>query len=728
MKKIFTVFVLMIGLACSVCCQDFSATAPSGQTLNYTINGNTVMVTSGYSSYPYYTYPTGDLEIPSSVTYQGNTYSVNSIDVGAFWDCTGLTSVIIPNSVTDIGGLAFSNCTGLTSITIPSSVSHIGCVAFKECTNLTTVNLNAENAEGDYCSDDEGIFCWCTALTTFNIGANVQRIPSNIFRGCTGLTSISIPNSVTTIGESAFQDCTGLSQVIIPNSVTTISSSAFQGCTGLSQVIIPNTVTTIGNSAFQGCMGLSQVIIPNSVTTIGNGTFQGCTGLSGIIIPNSVTSIGSGAFQGCTGLSEIIIPNSVTTIGQAAFHDCTGLADITIGSSVTSIGGHTFSGTGLTKTNYTGTIAQWCNIDFSFGGMYQGGPSLGNPIAVSHNLFINNVEVTDCVIPDGVTQIKNFVFYGWYGMNSVTIPNSVTSIGGSAFSGCTGLTRTNYTGTVAQWCNIDFGDNPIGYSHNLYINDSEVSNLVIPEGVTRVKGNAFSGCTGLSTLTFPSSVTNIDGNAFSGCEGLNSITFQGHQPPTFGESVFANVPTNCIVNVPCGTQGLYIARLTNFYNFIEQTFQFSAESENESMGTVQVLNVPTCTNPNAVLYAVANNGYHFDHWSTGSIENPYSFTVTDSIAVIAYFASNSGIAEKGRAGFNVYPNPTMGIVTIQLNPEICNPNSEIHVFDLYGRRMQIFSVTGESTAIDISHYAPGIYLMKLVNDGNAMSMGKMVKQ
>ena len=705
MKKIFTVFVLMIGLLCSVCCQDFSATAPSGQTLYYTIDGNTVRVTSGYSSYPYYTYPTGDLEIPSSVTYQGNTYSVNSIDVGAFQDCTDLTSVIIPNSVTDIGGAAFRNCTGLTSITIPSSVSHIGCVAFKECTNLTTVNLNAENAEGDYCSDDEGIFCYCTALTTFNIGANVQRIPSNIFRGCTGLTSISIPNSVTTIGESSFQGCTGLSQVIIPNSVTTIGNSAFQGCTGLFGIIIPNSVTSIGSSAFQGCTGLPQVIIPNSVITIG-----------------------SGAFQGCTGLTEIIIPNSVTTIGQAAFHDCTGLADITIGSSVTSIGGFAFSGTGLTRTNYTGTIAQWCNIDFYFGGFYQGGPSLGNPIVVSHNLFINNVEVSDCVIPDGVTQIKNWVFNGWYGMNSVTIPNSVTSIGGGAFGGCTGLTRTNYTGTVAQWCNIDFGDNPIGYSHNLYINDSEVSNLVIPEGVTRVKGSAFSGCTGLSTLTFPSSVTNIDGNAFSGCEGLNSITFQGHQPPTFGESVFANVPTNCIVSVPCGTQGLYIARLTNFYNFIEQPFQFSAESENESMGTVQVLNVPTCANPNAVLYAVANNGYHFDHWSTGSIENPYSFTVTDSIAVIAYFASNSGIAEKGRAGFNVYPNPTMGIVTVQLVPETCNLNSEIQVFDLYGRRMQVFSVTGESTAIDTSHYASGIYLVKLVNDGDVVFMGKMVKQ
>ena len=147
----------------------------------------------------------GNVVIPSSVTYKGNEYSVTSID-GAFYECTGLTSVTIPNSIINIGRFAFSGCPSLKSITIPSSVSNIGEGAFYGCTGLTEVNFNATNCTtmGD---NTFPVFYGCTSLTTLTIGNNVQNIPDCAFYGCSGLKSVTIPNSVTSIGKSAFQAC-----------------------------------------------------------------------------------------------------------------------------------------------------------------------------------------------------------------------------------------------------------------------------------------------------------------------------------------------------------------------------------------------------------------------------------------------------------------------------------------------------------------------------------------
>ncbi len=202
-----------------------------------------------------------------------------SVDNYAFQNCTGLTSVAIPNSVTSIGGFAFQNCTGLTSVTIGNSVTSIGNYAFNDCR---------------------------------------------------GLTSVTIPNSVTSIGEYAFYNCTGLTSVAIPNSVTSIGGAAFQFCTGLTSVAIPNSVTSIGGFAFNGCSGLTSVAIPNSVTSIGGSVFQNCRGLTSVAIPNSVTSIGEYAFFNCTGLTSVTIGNSVTSIGEVAFQSCTGLTRLVV--------------------------------------------------------------------------------------------------------------------------------------------------------------------------------------------------------------------------------------------------------------------------------------------------------------------------------------------------------------------------------------------------------------
>ena len=297
-----------------------------------------------------------DIVIPETVPYEGISYAVTSIGDYAFYGCTGLTSITIPNSVTTIGNYAFLGCTSLTSITIPNSVTSIGEVTFYGCTSLTSVNIpNSVTSIG------EMTFSGCTSLTCVNIPNSVTTIGNSAFSGCSGLTSITIGNSVTTIEYGAFDGCTGLTSITIPNSVTSIGEFAFSNCSGLTSINVEegntmydsrnncnaiietesntllygcqttsilNSVTSIGVGAFSGCSGLTRITIPNSVTNIGYSAFYNCSGLTSITIPNSVTSIEDYAFSKCSGLTSITIPNSVTSIGFSAFYNCSGLTSI----------------------------------------------------------------------------------------------------------------------------------------------------------------------------------------------------------------------------------------------------------------------------------------------------------------------------------------------------------------------------------------------------------------
>ena len=209
---------------------------------------NVAIVTYGDKKY------SGDITIPSSIKVNESEYTVREIEETAFSNCSSLTSVTIPNSVTSIKHDTFKGCSSLTSVTIPNSVTSIGEEAFS------------------YCS---------------------------------GLTSVTIPNSVTYIGSYAFSYCSGLTSVTIPNSVTSIGSGAFVACRSLTSIKIPNSVTNIDEYTFQGCSSLTSVTIPNSVTSIGGHAFFYCSGLTSVTIPNSVTEIGSEAFAKCPNLENI---------------------------------------------------------------------------------------------------------------------------------------------------------------------------------------------------------------------------------------------------------------------------------------------------------------------------------------------------------------------------------------------------------------------------------------
>ena len=313
--------------------------------------------------------------------------SVTSIGEYAFYNCNSLTSVSIPESVTNIGEYTFYNCRGLTSVTIPNSVTSIGNSAFLSCSKLTEINV--ESANSAYTSENGVLFNKDkTTIVCYPIGKTE--------------TTYTIPESVTNIGEYTFYNCSNLTSITIPNSVTSIGDNAFSGCSGLTSVTIPNSVTSIGDSAFEGCSGLTSVTIPNSVTSIGDRTFYGCSGLTSVTIPNSVTSIGYSAFCDCRGLTSVTIPNSVTSIGNYAFGNCSGLTSVSIGNSVTSIGNSAF---------------YYCS------------------------------SLTTVTIPHSVKTIESHAFGGCRGLTSVTIPESVTSIDYFAFENCRGLTSICYEGS-----------------------------------------------------------------------------------------------------------------------------------------------------------------------------------------------------------------------------------------------------------------------------------------
>ena len=297
----------------------------------------------------YYSNYTGDVIIPPTVTYSGETYSVTTIASSAFSGSNRLTSVSIPYSITNIGSSVFSGCSHLTSIVVasgnPTYDSRNNCNAIIETASNTLIaGCKSSVIPNSVTSIGYSAFFGCSDLTSVTIPNSVTSIGGGAFQGCSGLTSVDIPNSVTSIGYSAFQGCSGLTSVTIPNSVTSIGGRAFQDCSCLTSVIIPNSVISIAYEAFSGCSGLTNVTIPNSVTTIGYSAFQDCCSLTSVIIPNSVTSIAYEAFSGCSGLTNVTIPNSVTTIGGGAFSGCSSLTTVTIGNSVTTIYDNAFYG------------------------------------------------------------------------------------------------------------------------------------------------------------------------------------------------------------------------------------------------------------------------------------------------------------------------------------------------------------------------------------------------
>lgn len=498
---------------------------------------------------------------------------VTAIGECAFLNCDAITSIAIPSSVTTIGYSAFEGCDNLISIEISNSgISFTD--AFKGCTGITTIVLS-----GSITSVVDYAFRNWENLTSVVIPNSVTSIGNYAFAGCRGLTSITIPNSVTSIGRGAFSG-TGLTSITIPSGITTINPEVFSGCSSLESVIIEEGVEEIADGAFASCTNIRSLYVPSTVTSVATNAFNQVNNIDYVywntnavglftgpaaynkerhigklVIGKDVSSIEMGGFWGggishfeveednpvfdsrgdCDGIiitaSNTLfkgcintrIPNGVTAIGDSSLEDIYDLESITIPNSVVSIGSSSFAGC----NNLTSLII----------------PS--GVTGIGDVAFYNCSSLTSINLPN-VTSIGNSCFSGCSRLAAITIPETAVSIGNNAFEGCSSLTAIVIPASVTSIGNdafkstglesivVDAGNTVYDSRNNcnaiIRTETNELlfgsDNTVISEGVERIKGYAFTGCSGLRSVFIPSSVTYIEDNAFEKT-GLETIVVDG---------------------------------------------------------------------------------------------------------------------------------------------------------------------------------------------------------
>ena len=402
--------------------------------------------------------------IPSTVTYGVTTYTVTSIGINAFKNCTNLTSITLPNSLISIGDYAFRACAGLTSITIPSGVTSIGNTAFYNCTSLTSITL-----PNTLTSIGPSAFNGCSGIQSITIPSGVISIGNTAFQNCTSLTSITIPDGVTTIGSYVFTSCTSLTSITIPNSVTSIGTNAFQNCLSLTSITLPYSLTNIGTFTFGGCTGLTSITLPSSLTSISANAFIGCTNLTSITLPNSVTSIGPYTFNGCTNLTSITLPNSLTSIANYTFYNCTSLTSITLPNSLTSIGASTFENcTGLTSITIPSGVSaigpaafQSCSSLSSFTINVTNPPSFPPGFFVFYNVTVASVKL---YVPAGsLTDYRNAsIWSGFKFVPIITGPGASTASTSSLSMNENSTAVTTFTADeVVTWSLVTSNDSAL---------------------------------------------------------------------------------------------------------------------------------------------------------------------------------------------------------------------------------------------------------------------------
>jgi len=569
--------------------------------INYEITSSVspfkVAVTSGvvYS---------GDIVIPESVGFNDTIFAVTALNTNVFNGSTGLINITIPNSVSSIGIGAFYNCSGLSSI------------------NLAPSNAYFKFENGILYTFDQSQIIYCSAIKTdkIEIPNTVTTIGTGAFYGCNLITAVSIPNSVSLIKPQAFYNCTGLISVIIGDSTNTgarasisIQPTAFDGCSALTSLslyvplysysngfqnlsalktlAIGNSVTTIDNTIFSNLPGLTKVILGRDELTpvtisVSGGAFSKSDNLetlilnsnlqinnyynsnvspfskiSNLLINEKVTSLGNYAFTGCKNLLKVNLANGITTVGMSAFADCSNMTEISFGNSVAQLGSGLFSGCNALLNIYTNDAnATFSSIDGVLCKkdqltliQYPLGRTGGYVVplqvkTIETNAFSNCAGLQSVVIPQAISSVLATAFANCTGLESVSIGHAdsvstaTVNITSNAFNGCTNLSKL----TLNKSFTYTSGDN------SPFKNLSSIDSLFIGNGVITIPDYTFSGCTGLNFVRIGQcngmndKTITISTNAFGGCVNFLNLELNRNANVTGYQSTFAAL-TNLIV-------------------------------------------------------------------------------------------------------------------------------------------------------------------------------------
>jgi len=475
-------------------------------------------------SHPFYSSVAGSRDIwlgentkLDSVTIPDDLTKINAY---AFYQCESITTVILGKNVAEIGDSAFYNCTNLEYIDFAEApLTAIGTQAFYGC-KLNDFDMVLPSTMETL---KEGAF-QMTSIKTISVPGSVKSIGTNCFLGCTALTKVELGEGVETIGNSAFKDCVKLSEVVLHSGLKEIWASAFNSCEALENITLPDTLELIYGSVFYDC-SLKAITIPQSCKSIEYGAFQGCGELASLTIEGGSTplTIGDSAFMACSKLSEVSIPDRVTAIGKETFKS-SGLTKISIGSGVTKIGAEAFFGCNLTEfsvspANESIAYIDGCIVDIGAETviMTMAGATVPDDERVTKigKGAFKNSDIQTVVIPERITSVGDEVFRDCKNLTSVTLPNSMTVIPQWSFAGCDNLTDLTFGNQVTE----------IGLS--AFKDCTSLGSITIPDSVTKIGASAFSGCTSL-VITMGENVDleSVGTFAFSGC--TNSFdTFNG---------------------------------------------------------------------------------------------------------------------------------------------------------------------------------------------------------
>lgn len=621
MKRKHLLFALLfMATASTAFAYDFSAVAPSGQTLYYIIDNGSAKVTYQNYSSPSYSSLSGSLVIPDSVTYRNITYEVTAIGQYAFQSCSDLTSVVIPNSVTYIGNYAFSYCSGLTSVTVGNSVTSIGAWAFSGSSNLSSTYYIGTVAQ------------WA-AIDFYDPWSNPIRYSNNLYVNGQLVTHLVIPDNDAVIKQYAFYQC-NISSVTIGKGVRTIGQYAFYGCPLTFVEFNADSCLYAGENhhysngtyahwfAFDS-PSLTNITFGNNVKRIPSFLCGNASGITSLVIPDSVRSISSHAFYNLDGLDSLIIGSGVTAIGSRAFHGAGDIDYMAIRSNkLASVGDPVFCGnTSGSSTTFSQFSTWYPRIEKVF---YNNDGT---------NLF--NAYIDTVIIGDSVTRIDK----GFGGASHIEIGPNVRIVGDSAFAG--------------------------GY----------MTSIVIPDNVLLIGKRAFYGMSHLKTVEIGNGISNIGKEAFCNDYALDTIVINREIAPTIECTPYYNFnsvpfPLNAKIIIPCGSYNSYSNRwgfsdttriVDNYYwSYYSKLMVYEpfadislhTDVNDTSRGVVGVFinnlwryasdfpHPAKCTDSTVTIKAFPNDGYYFDHWSNGSHNNTVTLHLADDDSITAFFSPN----------------------------------------------------------------------------------------